>query len=256
MKKVKTSDRLKQIMKERNLKQVDIINMSKPHQEKLGITMSKSHLSQYVNDKSNPDNYKLHLLALTLNVGEAWLMGYEDAEKERQTENDVDIVMKVKSITSSLEKSRQQNVLAYAKHQLTIQEETNGKVISLNTYKNNTTKEVNVNGYASAGTGETLLDEVVFTVEVKGYTPPHDLALQVNGDSMQPLFEDKEIIFIEKTNDINSGQIGVFIIDGEAYVKKVFIEEERIRLVSLNKKYEDLYFYNNEGIELVGKVIL
>lgn len=256
MKKVKTSDRLKKIMKEKNLKQVDIINMSKPYQEKLGIPMSKSHLSQYVNDKSNPDNYKLHLLALTLKVNEAWLMGYEDVEKERQTEDDVDIVTEVNSVTASLEPARQQHVLDYAKHQLTIQEDANGKVISLNTYKNNPTNEVNVNGYASAGTGETLLDEVSFTVELKGYVPPHDIALQVNGDSMTPIFENEEIIFIEKSHEINSGQIGVFIIDGEAYVKKVFIEEERIRLVSLNKQYEDLYFCDNEGIELVGKVIL
>jgi len=77
-----TSERLKQIMKERNLKQVDILNKSKPHQIKYGVNLSKSHLSQYVNGKSQPDQHKLFILAETLNVNEAWLMGY-DVQKER-----------------------------------------------------------------------------------------------------------------------------------------------------------------------------
>ncbi|WP_430597540.1 helix-turn-helix domain-containing protein [Enterococcus sp. AZ177] len=81
--KTNTAARLKQIMSERNLKQVDILNMSKPYQEKLGIKLSKSHLSQYVNGKSSPDQYKLYLLAETLGVNEAWLMGY-DTSKDRE----------------------------------------------------------------------------------------------------------------------------------------------------------------------------
>lgn len=77
-----TANRLKQIMKERNLKQVDILNKSKPYQNKYGVNLSKSHLSQYVNGKSQPDQHKLFILAETLNVNEAWLMGY-DVKKER-----------------------------------------------------------------------------------------------------------------------------------------------------------------------------
>lgn len=254
--KKKTSDRLKELMKERNLKQVDIINKSLPYQEKLGISMSKSHLSQYVNDKSNPDNFKLYLLSLTLDVSEGWLMGYDVDRQRVPDEERVDATSKVADIVTQLIPSRQNNVLLYAEHQLTIQKEADGKVISLNSYKNDVVNVVNVNGYASAGTGETLTDDVLFTTQIKGYVPPHDLALQVNGNSMEPMFEDGEIIFVERTQDINSGQIGIFIIEGESFIKKVFIEEERIRLVSLNKKYEDLFFYDNQNIELIGKVIL
>ncbi|MCZ1702529.1 helix-turn-helix domain-containing protein, partial [Enterococcus faecium] len=76
-----TQQRLNQLMSERNLKQVDILNMSLPLQKETGIKMSKSHLSQYVNGKSSPDQHKLYLLAKTLNVSEAWLLGY-DVPKE------------------------------------------------------------------------------------------------------------------------------------------------------------------------------
>ena len=84
MRKYETSDRLKQLMAERNWKQVDIINNSKKFQEKLGVQLGKSALSQYVNGVQAPDQNKLALLALTFDVSEAWLMGY-DVPRERES---------------------------------------------------------------------------------------------------------------------------------------------------------------------------
>lgn len=72
-----TAARLQQVMNERNLKQVDVISLSKVHQKELGVKLGKSALSQYINGKSTPDQEKLVLLARTLGVSEAWLMGYD-----------------------------------------------------------------------------------------------------------------------------------------------------------------------------------
>lgn len=72
-----TASRLQQVMSERNLKQVDVISLSKVHQKELGVKLGKSALSQYINGKSTPDQEKLVLLARTLGVSEAWLMGYD-----------------------------------------------------------------------------------------------------------------------------------------------------------------------------------
>ena len=77
-----TSERLRQLMSERNLRQVDILNLSQKYQKELGIKMGKSALSQYISGKSVPDQNKLVLLGRTLNVSETWLMGY-DVPKER-----------------------------------------------------------------------------------------------------------------------------------------------------------------------------
>lgn len=77
MRKYNTADRLRELMTERGWKQVDVINNSKPFQEKLGVKLGKSALSQYVNGVQSPDQKKLALLALTFNVSEAWLMGYD-----------------------------------------------------------------------------------------------------------------------------------------------------------------------------------
>lgn len=79
-----TAQRLAQIMNERNLRQVDILKQSEKFQKELGIKLGKSALSQYVSGKSIPDQDKLVLLAKTLDVSEAWLMGYDT--NEQQTE--------------------------------------------------------------------------------------------------------------------------------------------------------------------------
>lgn len=84
MRKFQTADRIRELMQEKQWKQVDVINNSKPFQEKLGVKLGKSALSQYVNGVQAPDQKKLALLALTFDVSEAWLMGY-DVPRERDT---------------------------------------------------------------------------------------------------------------------------------------------------------------------------
>lgn len=78
-----STERINQIMKERKLRQIDVLNLAKPFQQKYNIKFSKSHLSQYVNGKSNPDNEKIFLLSKVFGVTEAWLLGYNVPRYER-----------------------------------------------------------------------------------------------------------------------------------------------------------------------------
>lgn len=77
MKKESTSDRLKQIMSKRNLRQVDILEMCKPYCQKYDVKLGRNDLSQYVTGKVEPGQKKLTVLGMALNVSEAWLMGYD-----------------------------------------------------------------------------------------------------------------------------------------------------------------------------------
>lgn len=76
MKELTTADRLKQIMSERGLKQVDILEACKPYCERYGVQLKKNDLSQYVSGKVEPKQDKLSILGMALNVNEVWLMGY------------------------------------------------------------------------------------------------------------------------------------------------------------------------------------
>ncbi|HCY2932522.1 TPA: helix-turn-helix domain-containing protein [Staphylococcus aureus] len=233
-------DRLKQIMSERKISQSEL-------SRRAGI--GRNSISDYLNGKYEAKQDKVFELAKALNVNEAWLMGF-DISKNRKIENN-----DITSIYSKLTPPRQSNVLKYATNQLEEQNNDSDNLVDFNSYIQEKS-EVDIYGCASAGIGERLYNEPISKEFVRGYVPAHDIALKVNGDSMEPLFKNGQIIFIEKSHTIKDGQIGVFIINGDAYVKKVYVEDNRLTLVSLNKKYKDLYFYDNESVRLVGKVIL
>lgn len=81
MNKETTAKRLQIILDERNMKQVDLLAKLQPYCELYGVKLNKSHLSQYLSGKNEPNQQKLFLLGQALGVSEAWLMGY-DVERE------------------------------------------------------------------------------------------------------------------------------------------------------------------------------
>ncbi|MDT3897314.1 XRE family transcriptional regulator, partial [Staphylococcus aureus] len=170
-------DRLKQIMSERKISQSEL-------SRRTGI--GRNSISDYLNGKYEAKQDKVFELAKALNVNEAWLMGF-DISKNRKIENN-----DITSIYNKLTPPRQKNVLNYANEQLEEQNSKGDNVVDINSYKQEKTP-VNVNGCVSAGVGERLHDETLFTEMVKGPIPTHDLALKVNGDSMEPMFKDGEI---------------------------------------------------------------
>lgn len=81
-----TAIRLRRIMEERGLKQRDILEKAAPYCEKYKIKLNKSDLSQFVNGKVVPGQWKLTILGMALGVSETWLMGYDvPMEREQPT---------------------------------------------------------------------------------------------------------------------------------------------------------------------------
>lgn len=76
MKLTTTAERLKQIMQERSLRQIDILKLCQPYSDKFKVYIRKNDLSQYISGKVTPRENKLRILSLALNVDEGWLMGY------------------------------------------------------------------------------------------------------------------------------------------------------------------------------------
>lgn len=255
----KTSKRLQEVMRERGLKQIDILNMSKPYQKELNISMSKSHLSQYVNGKSSPDQYKLYLLAKTLGVGEAWLMGY-DVSKERVPDDqrgiDKSTLNQINEVSSKLVEERQSNVLNYANKQY----EEQNKVTSLDEYK----KECNLIefpkiGATGAGVGEELYADIIEdTIEVYEDEIPDgaDFCILINGDSMEPIFKKGSYAFIEKKHEAKNGQIVLVLLEGSALIKKFESDGVLPKLVSLNPEYKDIYVETHHQFKVLGKVVM
>ena len=72
-----TSERLRQLMQDRHLRQADILEKVLPFCEQYGIRMNRSDISQYLSGKVVPSQRKLSVLSKALNVQEPWLMGYD-----------------------------------------------------------------------------------------------------------------------------------------------------------------------------------
>ncbi len=98
MDRVSTAERLKQIMEEKNLRQIDILNLVLPICAKYDVKMNKSDISQYVSGKVEPSQEKLVVLGMALNVTESWLMGFDVSSERKDTqlqaEKDFDIFYK------------------------------------------------------------------------------------------------------------------------------------------------------------------
>lgn len=68
--------RLKYIMNQRGLKQVDVLNLARPYCEKYNVKLAKNYLSQYCSGKNEPGKDILNVLSLALDVNPAWLQGF------------------------------------------------------------------------------------------------------------------------------------------------------------------------------------
>lgn len=106
----------------------------------------------------------------------------------------------------------------------------------------------------SAGTGEPLIDDTYhdfLKVKRNDLTEEANFAVQISGNSMLPRFKDKEWVLVRSQPDVEIGEIGIFIIDGNGYIK----ERAADRLVSINPEYDDIFFKENQDIKCKGLVI-
>ena len=107
----------------------------------------------------------------------------------------------------------------------------------------------------SAGTGSFLDGE-----DYEMYTSPDipeeaSFGVYVSGDSMEPRYHNEELIWIEQTEQLEDGEIGIFYLDGNAYVKKFQNNENGTYLVSLNKKYDSIPVTENNSFKIFGRVL-
>ncbi|MCK3975099.1 helix-turn-helix domain-containing protein [Streptococcus suis] len=264
MMKTTTSQRLKQILSERNLRQVDILNRSLPFQKELGVKMGKSALSQYVSGKSSPDQDKLVLLSKTLGVSEAWLMGYDVPMSDNREEQE--LLSKISEKSSGLTVDNQKIILTTIENILAKQsdkaekksEYNSNKVVKLSDYKEYRSEKLS--GILSAGRGiwqeEDLDMEISLPIDDVPSYNSYDSLAKVVGESMRPKFHDGDILFIKHTNQVEVGEIAAFKVDGENFVKKLKKDNMgRYYLESLNDDYDDIFFDEDCTVETIGVVV-
>ena len=151
----------------------------------------------------------------------------------------------IQSIYNQLEPPGQRKVITYAEKLRDEQEkrrkakinEVSEKVIDL--YQVEVVSETAAASGFNYGFGYDDTDRE--TIEVDERPPRHDIATKVSGDSMQPDYQDGDILYlVDKGLTTYNGDLAVIAYGDRSYFKKIYTENGRLRLVSLNDKYEDI----------------
>ena len=101
---------------------------------------------------------------------------------------------------------------------------------------------------------ENIIDYIAFKID--GADKENYYALYVTGDSMEPLFDDGDIVIVHKQDDFNNGENCVVLINGnEATIKKVYKGTTGIKLQAVNPYYPPRIFTEEEIKDLPVKII-
>ena len=275
MKKENTAIRLKEIMNDRNLRQVDILNLTIPYCKKYGVKMNKSDLSQYCSGKTEPNQDKLYVLGLALGVSEAWLMGYDVPMERNNFRNVHDHGDHSKPSYSLLlyGHDEQDLILQYRKLSVLGKSEALKRISELslipeyqaldipqpnilsNVIELEPARETRRSVYtyyqrlASAETGEYIFDDIPTDTIEAPYMEYADFIIGVNGDSMEPTYSHGDKVYVEKRQVVEVGEIGIFMVNNECFIKEAGSDG----LISHNKKYRMIP--GSEHIICVGKVL-
>ena len=100
MKKYTTAERLKYLMEQRNLKQVDIQRAAEPYAAQYHVKMNRSDISQYVSGKVEPSQDKLTILGLALGVDPVWLMGIDVPMNSELSSDESELLQLYRSVNA------------------------------------------------------------------------------------------------------------------------------------------------------------
>ncbi|MCQ9290417.1 XRE family transcriptional regulator [Staphylococcus hyicus] len=122
-------------------------------------------------------------------------------------------------------------------------------------------KKIPVVSKISAGlpiyTEENLVDYIYFAT--KNLNPnKEEFGLCVSGDSMDKLFQEGDIVVVEKDAVVENGQLGVVMINGyNATVKRVRYNNDQIILIpeSNNPQHYPQVYGKNDEVKIVGRVV-
>lgn len=207
------------------------------------MNFNKGKISKWENDKEEPRLSSVRVLADYFDVPLDYFNGNET---------------KILPIYNKLEEQRQEKVLNYAKEQL--EEQENSNIISMFDKPQEDEDYITdyVEGLVAAGNGTFQEDNLHMEVRLRANDVPneYDTIAKVAGDSMEPLIEDNDLLFIRVASQIDVNSIGIFQVNGKNFVKKLKRDYDGSwYLQSLNSGYEEIHLSENDDIRTIGEVV-
>ena len=272
-----------QILKNEKGKKYSLRNFA----EKMGV--SYGVITNIENNLVEAKYHMIKLICQTFNVNEEWLRNgtepiFKEDNKEIDPLNSLAIKYKLnKEETILLKKfaelngNTRQSILSFMIDFVNDINSQNNNIAQIPKYTLNNTAEEELSittennmidlqdikiydTPVSAGKSSFMNDYEPFDIiKVNLKTCPQarrcDFALKVRGDSMEPYYYDGDIVFVKEQPSLDNGQIGIFIYEDEAYIKKYSVQEDGVYLVSLNEKYPPIKIDENNTFKICGLVL-
>lgn len=236
--------KIKELRKSHNLtleELADILNKEYPDT----INFNKGKISKWENDREEPRLSSVKILADYFDVPLDYFNGIDIDQAE------------ILTIFNQLDEERQENVVNYATALLNEQVSMKTSTV-LEKYKDDDYIIDYVEGLVAAGHGTFQEDNLHMEVKLRAEDVPenYDTIAKVAGDSMEPLIEDNDLLFIKVTSQVDINSIGIFQINGKNFVKKLKRDYDGTwYLQSLNSGYEEIHLSENDDIRTIGEVV-
>ena len=236
--------KIKELRKSHNLtleELADILNKEYPDT----INFNKGKISKWENDREEPRLSSVKILADYFDVPLDYFNGIDIDQAE------------ILTIFNQLDEDRQEKVIDYATVLLNEQVSMKTSTV-LEKYKDDDYIIDYVEGLVAAGHGTFQEDNLHMEVRLRAEDVPesYDTIAKVAGDSMEPLIEDNDLLFIKVTSQVDINSIGIFQINGKNFVKKLKRDYDGSwYLQSLNSGYEEIHLSENDDIRTIGEVV-
>ena len=196
-------------------------------------------------------------LRISFQAYSAWERGVKEPSQEKVTQ--LENILKVPKgyftqieivrLYHSLSKQGQEKVVLYARN--LAQEEQAQKVAPMP----ERLYEYRVYERMSAGIGASVYDDQNFDTVYFNEELAHDFASWVSGDSMEPKYQNGSVALIRETGFDYDGAVYAVVCNNQTYIKRVYREENGLRLVSINPKYKDIFISYEEDPRIVGIIV-
>ena len=213
-------DKLKQKREELGLEQQELAEL---------IGVSKQAYFKWEKGLSKPTKVNIAKLEKVLKIPEGYL-----SEDE------------ISSLYKQLTEPNQEKAITYVRDLLSSQ-----KIVSISEQRS----EYHVYEKLSAGIGASVYGDLDYDVVYYNEELPHDFASWVDRNSMEPTYQNGEVALIIETGFDYDGAVYAVVWDSQTYIKKVYREEEGLRLVSIDKGYPDKFAPFDENPRVVGKIV-
>ncbi|MDJ8840420.1 XRE family transcriptional regulator [Salmonella enterica] len=196
-------------------------------------------------------------LGISFQAYSAWERGIKEPSKEKvtQLENILKVAkgyftqIEIVRLYNSLSKQGKDKVMLYARN--LAQEEQTQKVATMP----ERLYEYRVYERMSAGIGASVYDDQNFDTVYFNEELAHDFASWVAGDSMEPKYQNGSVALIRETGFDYDGAVYAVVCNNQTYIKRVYREEDGLRLVSINPKYKDIFISYEEDPRIVGIIV-